>query len=213
MCKFKLFICNFRNLIIMNIETTLIADRIKILMQRQKITDAELARQINVPQATVSRILSGATKDPRVSTLREIARVLGSTIDHLVNDAGHAIPVLEWHEIKNFVEQGLDELPQRDWISVTKPIVKGCFAVKTTPSMEPRYRNGSTLIVEPTEVYRDFQVAIVSLDGDEPTIRRVIKDGSSIFLKKLADTMDVPPVPVSITTQIIGVVTEARMVE
>jgi len=47
----------------MNIETTLIADRIKILMQRQKITDAELARQINVPQATVSRILSGATKE------------------------------------------------------------------------------------------------------------------------------------------------------
>lgn len=197
----------------MNIETTLIADRIKALMQRQRITDAELARQICVPQATISRILSGATKDPRVSTLREIARVLGTTIDHLVNDAGHAIPVLEWHEIKSFVERGVDELLQRDWISVTKPIVKGSFAVRTTPSMEPRYRNGSTIIVEPTEVYRDFQVAIVSLDGDEPAIRRIIKDGSNMLLKKLADTMDVPPVPVSTTTKIIGVVTEARMAE
>jgi transcriptional regulator with XRE-family HTH domain len=197
----------------MNVETPHIADRIKALMQRRKITDAELARQINVPQATISRILSGVTKDPRVSTLREIARVLGSTIDHLVNDTGHAIPVLEWHEIKSFAELGVDELLQRDWISATKPIVKGSFAVKTTPSMEPRYRSGSTLIVEPTEVYRDFQVAIVSLDGDEPTIRRVIKDGSSIFLKKLADTMDMSPIPVSITTKIIGVVTEARMAE
>jgi transcriptional regulator with XRE-family HTH domain len=77
---------------------TSIAHHIKQLMQRCNITDAELARQIKMPQATVSRILSGATQDPRISTMSAIARVLGTSIDYLVN-TDSVVPVLAWHEI------------------------------------------------------------------------------------------------------------------
>jgi SOS-response transcriptional repressor LexA len=192
----------------------LIAERTKALMHRRKITEASLARQIGVPQATVSRILSGATKDPRISTLVAIARVLGTTVDYLVdNGTTYTIPVLEWHEIATFGEHGVDELQHRDWIAVSTLPVKGSFAVRTTPSMEPRYRSGSTIIVEPTDIYRDFQIAIVSFSGEEPAVRRLIKDGSSIYLKKLDATPAVPPTPLSPSTKIIGVVTEARMPE
>jgi SOS-response transcriptional repressor LexA len=193
---------------------TLNLNRIKSLMPRHRISEAPLARKISVPQPTVSRILSGTTRNPQISTVVAIARVLGSTVDHLVDkDTSYLIPVLEWNEIAGFAESGIDEWQKREWIPVSKPPAKGSFAVKTTPSMEPRYRNGSTIIVEPTETYRDFQVVIVSFNGEEPAVRRLVKDGSHIFLKKLDGALLANTIPLTSSTKIFGVVTEARITE
>jgi transcriptional regulator with XRE-family HTH domain len=64
---------------------THIGHRIKWLMQQRNLTDAELARQIEMPHATLSRILSGVVQDPRISTLAAIAAVLDTTIDDLIS--------------------------------------------------------------------------------------------------------------------------------
>ena len=42
---------------------------------------AELAERSGVPLGTLNKILSGATKDPKLETLKAIARVLGLTLD------------------------------------------------------------------------------------------------------------------------------------
>lgn len=191
-----------------------IADRIKALMRRHGLSDAELARQIAVPQATISRILSGETKDPRISTLKGIAQVLGTTIDHLVIDATAGVPLLDWSEIRNFISAGVVDNNEHEWIPTGTPTRPRSFAVRSTPSMEPRYRDGSILIVQPTEHYRDFQVAIVAFDNEsEPAVRRIIKDGSMLLLKRLNDTADVPPMAIPSSANVIGVVTEARFLE
>jgi transcriptional regulator with XRE-family HTH domain len=54
-------------------------------MQQRNLTDAELARQIEMPHAMLSRILSGTVQDPRISTLAAIAAVLDTTIDDLIS--------------------------------------------------------------------------------------------------------------------------------
>jgi len=189
------------------------ADRIKALMRRAGINDAELARQIAVPQGTISRILSGETKDPRISTIRAIAQVLGTTIDHLVSDAIMAVPLLEWDEIQDFMAGRIEEAAERERVLTGMPTVPRSFAVRSTPSMEPRYRNGSILIVRPTEHYRDFQVAILAFDQGEPVVRRIIKDGSHLLLKRLSDTADMPAMPLPESASVIGIVTEARFTE
>lgn len=45
------------------------------------MTTAELAEKSGVPLGTLNKILSGATKDPKLETLKAIARVLGLTLD------------------------------------------------------------------------------------------------------------------------------------
>lgn len=194
--------------------SSLMGQRIKKLMREQNLTEAALAREIGTPQATVSRILSGATQDPRISTLAAIARVLGSSVGYLTESLlFHHIPVLEWAEILPFTKGNFDEDSHRAWLVTGSPPVSGTFAVRTTPSMEPRYRSGSVLIVEPTEVYRDFQVAIVSFDYCEPTVRRLTRDGALIYLKKLDASSDPPVLLSEQPARIIGVVVESRMTE
>jgi SOS-response transcriptional repressor LexA len=192
----------------------LITDRIVSLMHQQRISEATLARQIGVPQGTISRILSGATRDPRISTVAGIAQVLGTTIDHLIHSqAPLAVPLLEWNAVNAFLKNGIDETSQVEWVVVSRPPAAGTFALKATPSMEPRYRTGSTIIVEPTSIYRDFQVAIVTYRGEEPSVRQLIKDGSRIALKKLGASASARKEALSDSVKILGVVTEARMAE
>ena len=45
------------------------------------ITTEELSLKSGVPVGTLNKILSGDTKDPKLGTLKAIARVLGLTLD------------------------------------------------------------------------------------------------------------------------------------
>lgn len=55
----------------------------KIAEYKKKLglTTAELSEKSGVPLGTLNKILSGATKDPKLETLKAIARVLGLTLD------------------------------------------------------------------------------------------------------------------------------------
>ena len=54
------------------------------------ITTEELSRRSGVPLGTLNKILSGATKDPKLETLKAIARVLGCTLDDF-DDTGERV--------------------------------------------------------------------------------------------------------------------------
>ncbi|WP_310602537.1 helix-turn-helix domain-containing protein [Anaerosporobacter sp.] len=45
------------------------------------LTTAELAERSGIPKGTLDKILSGVTKDPKLETLKAIARVLGLSLD------------------------------------------------------------------------------------------------------------------------------------
>lgn len=45
------------------------------------ITTEELSKRSGIPLGTLNKILSGATKDPKLETLKAIARVLGLSLD------------------------------------------------------------------------------------------------------------------------------------
>lgn len=56
-------------------------EKIAELKKQMGITTEELSRRSGVPLGTLNKILSGATKDPKLETLKAIARVLGCTLD------------------------------------------------------------------------------------------------------------------------------------
>lgn len=56
-------------------------EKIEEYKRRLGMTTAELALKSGVPKGTLDKILSGVTKDPKLETLKAIARVLGCTLD------------------------------------------------------------------------------------------------------------------------------------
>ena len=57
----------------------------KIAEYKKKLglTTEELSEKSGVPLGTLNKILSGATKDPKLETLKSIAHVLGLSLDDL----------------------------------------------------------------------------------------------------------------------------------
>lgn len=56
-------------------------EKIEEYKRRLGLTTAELAERSGVPKGTLDKILSGVTKDPKLETLKAIARVLGLSLD------------------------------------------------------------------------------------------------------------------------------------
>ena len=56
-------------------------DKIEEYKKKLGLTSAELAERAGIPKTTLDKILSGVTKDPKLETLKAIARVLGLSLD------------------------------------------------------------------------------------------------------------------------------------
>lgn len=57
------------------------ASYIKTLMERENITQAELARLTDIPQGTLSRILNGTTDCPTFANVTAIVKALHGSLD------------------------------------------------------------------------------------------------------------------------------------
>ena len=65
------------------------ASYIKLLMERENITQTELARLTDIPQGTLSRILNGSTDCPSYANIAAIIKALHGSLDvmaGIVND-------------------------------------------------------------------------------------------------------------------------------
>lgn len=204
---------------------------IKQLMKECGIIEAELARQTGLPQTTINRLLVGETLDPRANTLIPIAKFFGITIGQLVgqeplnpnringtysptNKAAWAVvPLIEWVDAPAWLFQKNNVTPAAytKWIISESDISEDSFALKTLDFMEPRFRKGSTIIVDPHCDYKDGNFVVISMNNAEPTVRRILKDGADVYLKKLYGSEE--PVKKLAGDTIIGTIVETRINE
>lgn len=199
-----------------------ISKNIKLAMKRIPLSEIDLVRATKLPQTTINQILRGLTKDPRISTLMLIAEKLDVSVDQLIGLAPLSkakqqfAPVLEWNEVLHYLADLNYPCPNKKWIAIDTDSAKAhtrYIALKTTPSMEPRFMRGSHIIVEPTGLFRDSQIVLVSLNNGEPALRRIIKDGGEIFIKKITQGSAESPVKMLGTDKILGCVFETHIEE
>lgn len=204
---------------------------IKNLMRECGIREAELARQTGLPQTTINRLLLGETHDPRANTLIPIATFFGVTVGQLLGqeplnseriagtfnptnrNAWTSIPVIEWNEAIGWLFKKNKYTPNshKSWITTEKEVGPNSFALRTLSFMEPRFRKNSIVIVDPDSTYSDGLFVIVSINNTEPTIRRIVKDGDEIYLKKLYGKEE--PIKKHNRDTIIGTIIETRINE
>lgn len=197
-------------------------------MKLAGVSEAELARTTNLPQATINKILHKQTKDPRLSTIIVIADALNVTIAQLagiepISDDGKSpqlsqrnfIPVVEWNEVLSYLGDTAYSCEFKKWLAVDPEQNKNrYFALKTMPSMAPRFRENSLIVVAPIDLCEeDGRIVLISFNGNEPTLRRVVKDGANLLFRKLHPEIGDKALKLKNADRILGIVIETRMPE
>ena len=88
-------------------------EKINEYKKKLGLTTEELSKLSGVPIGTLNKILSGATKDPKLETLKSIARVLGLTLNDF--DDNNTPTTLAAHfDGDEYTEEELEEIRQFD---------------------------------------------------------------------------------------------------
>ena len=73
---------------------------INVLKKKKRLTSEQLSNESGVPLGTLNKILNGTTKDPKLETLKALARVLDCRLD----DFDDSKPNKQKEEPKNQLE-------------------------------------------------------------------------------------------------------------
>ena len=77
----------------------------KIAEYKKKLglTTEELSEKSGVPLGTLNKILSGATKDPKLETLKSIAHVIGLSLDDFDDREKKVVPEPTYADVERLV--------------------------------------------------------------------------------------------------------------
>ena len=162
--------------------------RIKQIRKQKKITAKEIADYVNVAESTMSLYENGK-REPDYTTLLKIAEFLDVSIDMLFgNDVAPlkkkgikipvfgsvaaGIPIEAITDIEDYEEIDEDMARSGEHIALK---IKG-------DSMEPRMMNGDVVIVRLQPDAYDGETAIVMVNGDEATCKKIKKTPEGIML-------------------------------
>jgi SOS-response transcriptional repressor LexA len=203
-----------------------ISNILTYLLKQAKISEAELSRKINLPRATINRLVSGKTPDPRASTLNAISQYFNVSVDQLLgiqplilnedssilSNVQSCIPILEWNETSTWEETVNNIKPDGhyDWVMVDPSIDEGKFALRVKgEAMWPQFQENTILIINTIKEAknRDFVIAYLK-QSDEIIFRQLLIENKYKFLKAINNIF--PSIKLEENDKIIGIVIQVR---
>ena len=177
---------------------TSISQTLKLLIKNQSVTVTELARQVNIAQPVIHRMVTGETKDPKVGTLQPIADYFNISLDQLIgnqplpNNIGESdslrktisVPVIEWNQV---TEQAHERTTNNHYIPTNLNISEKSFALEMEDTtMRPTFPEGSILIFDPTLEAQDKDFVLLQLKNQKKaTFKQLLFDGETVYLNSL----------------------------
>lgn len=204
-----------------NRETTTVSQILSILLKKANINESELARQTKLPQTTISRLILGETADPRISTLIPLAKFFNVSLEQILGEealnlpqkpgpSAFNIPLLTWEQVFPWSKkQAFETKKPLRWISTERELGENSFAILAKSFMEPQFKRNSLLIVDSSLPLDDGHYSVICLDGHSLTVRQVISDEDSIYLRHLDSS--VPTLILEKHHQSFGIIVESRM--
>lgn len=180
-------------------------DVIKELQEAYQINDAELARETGIPQATIYRLVSGMTDDPKVSSLKPLASFFNITIGQLTGDEplpptlntksinqnkwNYKLPIISWEQASVWHQcvAKLTYANWSDWCSTNFPVSASAYALSlSAKALDAPFNNEAVVIIEPNLSPEEGDyVAIHFSDTKAVSLRRWIIDGGEPWLVPL----------------------------
>ncbi len=209
---------------------SLISNILKTLMFKKNVNTSQLARDLNLPQQTLQRIVSGTSPNPHGKTLKPIADFFDINLEQLrgkiplpesITDMGfpqasrpkpREIPIVEWNSIENYLNDP-SSCEINEHVFAEEGLPEKSFAVTLQDSsMEPYFPKNSLLILDHDKPIKDrcFVLANIS-EGHMLIFRQLLIDGEHQYLKALnPDLNSFPMRLLRGDDQILGVMIEFR---
>ena len=191
-------------------------EQLKILRNQKHLSQAQLAKEIGVSSSTIAMWESGEREPKNYETLEIIADFFNVNMELLLTGtiAPTRIPVLG-KVVAGIPLGAIEDIIDYEEIPHSMAKSGDYFALQIKgDSMEPRIKEGDVVIVRKQPDVESGEVAIVLVNGDEATIKKVQKFNGGINLVpsnpayevKTYSNDDIESLPVSI----IGKVVELR---
>jgi SOS-response transcriptional repressor LexA len=189
---------------------------LRLLMEsRHNLTEAKLAKELDMPQATLNRLIGGYSPNPTVSTLMPIAKYFGVSLDQLLGietipDSAldemqlgfkrtqfKKIPLIkinEAHSWPHFIKS-LSQSNWADWAMTDQEVSDMAYALKIESNSLPMpYLFHSTHIVDPQADFNDGDVVIMYSNHNRTTqIKKIYVEGSQKWLLSLKEGIAAEP--------------------
>ena len=95
----------------------------------------------------------------------------------------------EWHEVIDNLQPGEGER-----VPTTYKVKAHTYALKVrNDSMEPKFPEGCTIIVEPEDDPQPGRYVIVRQNGDQATFKQLMQDGDKLYLKPMNPRYPIMP--------------------
>lgn len=166
--------------------------RLKMLREEKGLTQKDLAEKLSLTPKAISFYELGS-REPSGDALIHMAHILGTTTDYLLGNSttkeanqkvgrGVRIPVLG-RVVAGIPIEAVEEILDYEEITPELAASGDFFALKIRGhSMEPRMMEGDVVIVRRQDDVESGDVAIVLVNGNEATVKRVKKQEDGITL-------------------------------
>lgn len=158
---------------------------IRELRKQKGLSQSELAVLCSVHQTAVSQWEKGRTS-PDSESLKTLASVLGVSVGHLIGgeDIGGnvLIPVLGYVRA-GIPMEAVEDILDYEEISADMASRGEYFGLKIKgDSMYPLFQSGDTVIVRRQPDAESGEIAVVLVNGNDATVKKLIKKDTSIVL-------------------------------
>lgn len=167
--------------------------KLKACRKELSLSQKEFGQKIGVAESTVS-LYESNKRFPDADTLKIISSFLGVSIDYLLGNSptmtagekaaqqGIRIPVLG-RVVAGIPIEAVQEILDYEEITPELAATGDFFALKIRGhSMEPRMMEGDVVIVRQRDDVDSGDIAIVLVNGDEATVKRIKKQEDGITL-------------------------------
>lgn len=166
--------------------------KLKSCRKDMSLSQRELGQKIGVAESTIS-LYESNKRFPDAETLQKISSLFNVSLDYLLGNApckkpaspsgrGVRIPVLG-RVVAGIPIEAVEEILDYEEITPELAVTGEFFALKIRGhSMEPRMMEGDVVIVRRQDDVESGDVAIVLVNGNEATVKRVKKQPEGITL-------------------------------
>lgn len=196
--------------------------RLRELRTQHGLTLDDLSEKLHVNKSTLSRIENGQ-REPKQALIKDCAELFNVSTDFLlgnspdsrqeVHDYGRGVRVPVLGSVAAGIPlEAIEDV--QDWEEIPASMAaRGEYIALTIhgSSMEPRMREGDVVIVRLQDDVESGDIALVYINGNDATCKKVVKAERGIWLKGLNDTFeplwfsweDVQSVPVKIAGKVV----------
>lgn len=151
-------------------------ENLKKQMRLNNKSQADLSKDLNLPFTTISNWYRGI-RYPRPDKMQLLADYFGIRMEELIsnsiNNSGIKIPILGT-VIAGIPVTAVEDIIGYEEISEKMARCGDYFALKIKgDSMEPKMSKGDIVIVKQQNTVENGQIAIVLVNGDEATVKKV----------------------------------------